>query len=317
MRHLCNIGDHSLSRNVLADCKTDFATCPFEALALQKIPEIDCIILLVRHLNADRRLAGNRRLNAYIRRRKTQLDIVCERDNAPDLDSLRWQELVARHGRAAAKIHDLDVHAEIMQGFLEFQCCCPVLEVTLLPLLLAPFKKVKRRCPVLFRRCLPLRCTALLCHSPLPRCSLRKTLFPPERERTRLLGFCNLNGARQRFLFVLIPLGSLASRNLRELLCLWRFLLFARCAVIRLLRRAARHVSKRAVIALQNFIRAAQRFQQCRVAVRILIWIRQRCCFSFCHCFFRRKCLARKVQHFRCFFRWEFPPCAAAQFPVL
>ena len=237
MRHLRDVCDHSLSRNVLADRETDLAVRLFEALALQEIPEIDRIVLLVRHFDADCGLAGNRRLNADIRRCETELNIIGECHDTPDLDALRGQKLIARHGRTATEVRNFDIDTEIVKGLLEFQRRCPVLEVALLPLFLAFFEKVKRRRLVLFRRRRSLRCAdlsvrALLPHGcllPRHRCPSRRyacrdtAFFRSERKGTQRLGLGNFDGARYLLVVVPVPLGSLTLFNLREFLCLFGF----------------------------------------------------------------------------------------------
>jgi len=71
-------------------------------------------------LEAARRLAGDGCLDSDVRGRQTQFDIVGKRHNSAHLDALCGQKFVARHGRAAAEICDLYVHAEIVQRLFEF-----------------------------------------------------------------------------------------------------------------------------------------------------------------------------------------------------
>ena len=71
-------------------------------------------VFLVRNLNTDRRLSGNRCLDTNIRRCQIQLDVVGQIDNFADLYSHLRLQFIARHGGTAADIGNRDIHAKIL-----------------------------------------------------------------------------------------------------------------------------------------------------------------------------------------------------------
>ena len=121
MRHLRDVGDDGLARDVLTDTERELRLRPLELGTAEHIPEINGRTVLVRHLDADRRLARNRCLDTDIRRSETHLDIVCERHDLRHLHTDLRLQLIARDGRTDGDIRNRDIDAEALQRLLEGQ----------------------------------------------------------------------------------------------------------------------------------------------------------------------------------------------------
>ncbi len=121
MRHLRDVGDDGLARDVLTDTEGKLRLRSLELGTAEHIPEINGRTVLVRHLDADRRLARDRRLDTDIRRSETHLDIVCERHDLRHLHTDLRLQLIARDGRADGDVRNRDIDAEALQRFLERQ----------------------------------------------------------------------------------------------------------------------------------------------------------------------------------------------------
>ena len=121
MRHLRDVGDDGLAGDVLTDTERELRLRTLELAAAEHISEVDGRTVLVRHLDADGRLARDRCLDTDIRRGKTHLDIVCERHDLRHLHTDLRLQLIARDGRADRDVRDRDIDAKALQGFLEGQ----------------------------------------------------------------------------------------------------------------------------------------------------------------------------------------------------
>ena len=76
MRHTRQIRHNHLATNIPADTEAQTGREFFEFLGVQQLTQIYCLVLRVRHLDSHSRLAGDRRFDTDIRRRKVQLDII-------------------------------------------------------------------------------------------------------------------------------------------------------------------------------------------------------------------------------------------------
>ena len=76
-------------------------------------------VLLVRHLDADRRFSGNRRFNADFRGGQIQLDVVLKTENPADLHALLRLKLVTRDGGTPAYALEPDIDAEVTERLLK------------------------------------------------------------------------------------------------------------------------------------------------------------------------------------------------------
>ena len=87
-----------------------------EILQTDQIAEPDYGAVAVRHLDADRVLARDRRHDAHPRGGQPQRDVVGQVDDAGDFDARRRQDLEHGDHRPAAYAGDLGVDAELRQG---------------------------------------------------------------------------------------------------------------------------------------------------------------------------------------------------------
>ncbi len=123
MGHFGNICDNSLAANVLSHSKGQIGLGALKFPALQQFTKSHHIPFGIRHLDAHCRLAGDRRLDPYIRSRQAQLDIIRKSGDAADFYSLLRHQLIPGDARSAAHISHLHLDAKTFQCSLKFGCC--------------------------------------------------------------------------------------------------------------------------------------------------------------------------------------------------
>ena len=119
MGHLRDICNHRLARDVFSDRKCDRGGAFFKFRRLQKVTEHDRRILLVRDLNAYRRLPRDRRFDPQIRHGKVQLDIIRQADDPADFHALVRLQFIPGDRRAAACVGHMYPYAEILKGLFQ------------------------------------------------------------------------------------------------------------------------------------------------------------------------------------------------------
>ncbi len=119
MRHFGDITEHWLAADVLTDRKRQLGFLRPELIRIYNVAQRHRRRLLIRNLNADGGLAGDRRLDADIRCSQRELDVICQRDNLADLDAHFRQHLIPRNRGPLRNVRNGDLHAEIPQRRLE------------------------------------------------------------------------------------------------------------------------------------------------------------------------------------------------------
>ena len=97
--------------DILSDGEGQAALGILEFVRFENFAQRDCILGVVRHLNAECRLALDRR-NTHGQTAEIQTDIVSERRNLRDFDAGSGLDLIARNRRTSADAGDPDRHAE-------------------------------------------------------------------------------------------------------------------------------------------------------------------------------------------------------------
>ncbi len=114
MWHPCEIRDHRLAADGLAETKRQARRALGEFLGGELLAQHDFFALRVRKLDADGVPAGHHR-DARRDRAHGAGDIVGKTDHARGFDAGRGFQLIQRHHRAGPGIHDLALDAEIFQ----------------------------------------------------------------------------------------------------------------------------------------------------------------------------------------------------------
>ena len=104
MRHFRNVKEHRLSGNIDSEGDIELALRLPESLGIDKLAQIDRRNRLVRHLNADGSLSGDRRFDSYPGRGKVEGNVVNKIGDSPDPDPLLRSKLVSRYSRPAGDI---------------------------------------------------------------------------------------------------------------------------------------------------------------------------------------------------------------------
>ena len=118
MRHFREVREDGLAANVHAEADRQLRLRLEELLVLEDFAKLHALELLVRHLDADGGLAGNR-LDAHRCRGETQREIVGEVRDLADLDARCRLELIARDGRPVAGVDDLCLDVEVLERLLQ------------------------------------------------------------------------------------------------------------------------------------------------------------------------------------------------------
>ena len=104
MRHFRNVKEHRLPGNIDSEGNIELALRLPESLGIDKLAQIDRRNRLVRHLNADGSLSGDRRFDSYPGRGKVEGNVVNKIGDSPDPDPLLRSKLVSRYRRSAGDI---------------------------------------------------------------------------------------------------------------------------------------------------------------------------------------------------------------------
>ena len=112
VRHAREVGDHGLARDVLAE--PDGQRRAGRGL-VDEVAERDEVRRAVRHLDADRLLARDRREDADLGRRERVGEVVAQRGDARDLRARGELQLVARHARARDRADQARLHAVLVE----------------------------------------------------------------------------------------------------------------------------------------------------------------------------------------------------------
>ena len=115
VRHLRHVRDDRRAGNALAQRHGRRGFLAHHLRALQHVAQGNRLDLLVRNLDADRRLAGDRRLDAHAVGGHVQRDVVHQVHDARNLHARGRLQLVARDGRAVRDVRQLRLHAEALQ----------------------------------------------------------------------------------------------------------------------------------------------------------------------------------------------------------
>ena len=117
MRHAREIGDDRLAADILAERQREPARMFLIGRRIEELAQIDRLGLQVGQFDADDGAAGHDR-DAHRNRAHRAGDVVGEPDDARRLDAGRRLQLIERHDRAGAHLHDPAAHAEILEhGF--------------------------------------------------------------------------------------------------------------------------------------------------------------------------------------------------------
>ena len=118
MRHLREVCEDGLAADVHAEADGQLRLRLEELLVLEDFAKLHPLELLVRHLDADGCLAGDR-LDAHGCRGEAQREVVGEIRDLADLNARRRLELVARDGRPVTGIDDLRLDMEVLERLLQ------------------------------------------------------------------------------------------------------------------------------------------------------------------------------------------------------
>ncbi len=114
VHHTRQVSEHGLAGDVLAQPEGQRRCIRREGAV--DVAETDEVGLHVRHLDAHRLLAGDRRLHADVGRGQRICQVVLERSDAIDLDPRRELQFVTCHARSGDRIDDPCVDAEVTQS---------------------------------------------------------------------------------------------------------------------------------------------------------------------------------------------------------
>ncbi len=117
--HFREVGEHDLARNVAPERDRQLGFCHGELGRVDQLAQPHHRAVLVRNLDAHRRLVRDGRLNAHAGRGEAQGDVVCQPCNAAELYTGARLQFIARDRRTARHVDHLGAHAEIVQRFDE------------------------------------------------------------------------------------------------------------------------------------------------------------------------------------------------------
>ena len=127
MRHFRHIRNDRRAGNALAQRNRRRGFFAHHLRTFQHIAQGHGFNLLVRNLNADRRLSGNRRFNAHAVGRHVQRDIIDQTDDARNLDARCGCQLIARDGRSMRDMEQLSLYAKALKRADQLACARLVL----------------------------------------------------------------------------------------------------------------------------------------------------------------------------------------------
>ena len=119
VRHRREIGDHRVARRVLAEGQGQPALGLDELGGDEDLAQVHRRGLRVRHFHGHRAAPGNRPDDAHGRRLHGQRQVVGEVHHLADLDARRRLELVRGDDGPRARLHDVPVHAEVLELALQ------------------------------------------------------------------------------------------------------------------------------------------------------------------------------------------------------
>ena len=122
VRHFCNIRHNRVACNILPQGKGKLRGVLLKGIAFQQRPHINRLCFLIRHFNADCRLAGNGCFNTNPACRQIQRDIIRQIHNLADLYALARRKLIARHSRTSADFDYLCIHTKAFQRSFQLSC---------------------------------------------------------------------------------------------------------------------------------------------------------------------------------------------------
>ena len=112
MRHRGQIGADNLARDIAPEYAVELALMITEVVSLDQLAQGDHGSDLVRHLDADSRLARDRRLDTHAVGGEVEGNIVGEVGDLADLHAGGGLQLIAGDRRTAADVDNARVHAE-------------------------------------------------------------------------------------------------------------------------------------------------------------------------------------------------------------
>src|SRR5438094_2824483 len=117
MRHLGEVGENRLARNILAEDQGETPRMIFIDWRAEKFAQNNGLCLPVWQLDADH-IAPRHDSDAYRNRAHRTRNVVSEPDDARGLDPGCGFQFVKRHDRPRANLYDLTAHTEILEhGF--------------------------------------------------------------------------------------------------------------------------------------------------------------------------------------------------------
>ena len=119
MGHFRDISDPDFSVDVLTQRKSQPGGSLAERRTFQNLAQIYGAGFLIRHLNADRTLARNRRFNSDGRGRQIQSDIIGQIHDPADLDALLGLQLIPGHRRSPINLDHFGLYAKALQRILQ------------------------------------------------------------------------------------------------------------------------------------------------------------------------------------------------------
>ncbi len=123
MRHLCYIRYDYLTSDILTNCKCNVGLKLLEGIVVDKITEVYNLIICIRNFYSDSSLTRNRSFYSDICCCKIKLNIICQRYDLCNLNTLFRLKLISCNGRTAAVICNGYIYTEACQCFLETFCC--------------------------------------------------------------------------------------------------------------------------------------------------------------------------------------------------
>ena len=121
VRHLCEVADNGLTRNIFAKRKTKRLIRDHlrPLRRLQKLVQTNATLLLVLDFNTDGARARNWRLDANLTLSKVQGKLLIVSSNLRNLNACRRTKRILRNARANICLFDIDINIKLAQSILD------------------------------------------------------------------------------------------------------------------------------------------------------------------------------------------------------
>lgn len=119
MRHLREVSDDEVSIDILTDREREFRLVMDEAVIFEDFSDTDGIAFLIRDFDPDESESWDGCLDTYRFGLQGEREILLQRLDLRETDSLTRTESILDHGRSDTLLFHLDIDPELEKGLLD------------------------------------------------------------------------------------------------------------------------------------------------------------------------------------------------------